>query len=91
MRPGGPNVPLTPPNMRTVKHITGDGNCLFHSFAYIMTGSENQHMAVHTAILQHMINVGHFILGHHVLNYSTLQIQIWTDNQPGILTLKCVL
>ena len=40
VRPGGPNVPLTPPDMRTVKHITGDGNCLFRSFAYIITVSE---------------------------------------------------
>ena len=46
VRPGDPNVPLTP-DMRTVKHITGDGNCLFCSFAYIMTGSEDQHMAVY--------------------------------------------
>ena len=38
VRPGGPNVPLTSPDMRTVKHITGDGNCLFCSFAYIITG-----------------------------------------------------
>ena len=71
VRPGGPNVPLTPPDMRTVKHITGDGNCLFRSFAYIMTGSEDQHMAVHTAILQHMINVGHF-------SYSTAYDQCWS-------------
>ena len=66
--------------MCTVKHITGDGNCLFHSFAYIMTGSEDQHMAVRTAILQHMIDVGHFILGHHVLNYSSIQDYIADTN-----------
>ena len=30
-------------------------------------------MTVRTAILQHMINVGHFTLGHHVLNYSSIQ------------------
>ena len=63
---------LTPADMCTVKHITGDGNCLFRSFAYIMTGSEDQHMALRTAILQHMIDVRHFILGHHVLNYSSI-------------------
>ena len=80
VRPGGPNVSLTPPDMRTVKHITGDGNCLFCSFAYLMTGSEDQHMAVRTAILQHMMNVGHFILGHHVLNYSSIQDYIADTN-----------
>ena len=66
--------------MCTVKHITGDGNCLFRSFAYIITGSEDQHMAVRTAILQHMIDVGHFILGHHVLNYSSIQDYIADTN-----------
>ena len=50
-RCGGPNVPLTPPDMRTVKHIRGDGNCLFRAFSYIITGSEEQHMAVRTAIV----------------------------------------
>ena len=35
VRPGGPNVSLTPPDMRTVKHIMADGNCLFRSLAYI--------------------------------------------------------
>ena len=58
---------LTPPDMRTVKHISGDGNCLFRSFAYIITVSEDQHMAVRTAILEHMISIAHFILNHHIL------------------------
>ena len=52
VRPGGPNVSLTPPDMRTIKRIMGDGNCLFRSLAYIITGSEDQHMAICTAILE---------------------------------------
>lgn len=32
LSPGGPNVPLKRPDLRTVKRITGDGNCLFRSF-----------------------------------------------------------
>ena len=43
IRAGGP---LTRPNMRTVKHIEGDGNCLFRAFSYLITGSESQYMAV---------------------------------------------
>ena len=73
VRPGGPNVSLTPPDMRTIKHIMGDGNCLFRSLAYIITGSEDQHMAIRTAILEHMINVAHFILDHHIQGYSSIQ------------------
>ena len=46
LRPGGPIVPLTRPDMRSVRHIGGDGNCLFRAFSYILTGSEEQHMAV---------------------------------------------
>ena len=46
--PRGPNVDLRPPNH--IKRIKGDGNCLFRSFSYIITGSEEQHMAVRIAI-----------------------------------------
>ena len=69
LRPGGPNVDLRPPN-----HIKGDGNCLFRSFSYIITGSEEQHMAVRIAILNHMIDIAHFLLGHHIPpQYSSVQ------------------
>ena len=73
VRPGGPNVTLTPPDMRTVKHILADGNCLFRSLAYIITGSEDQHMAIRTAILEHMIDIAHLILDHHIQGYSSIQ------------------
>ena len=55
--PGSPNVSLTPPDMHTVKHITGDDNCLFRSLAFVITGFENQHMAIRTAILEHVIDI----------------------------------
>ena len=51
VRPGGPNVPLTRPDMHSLKRIQGDGNCLFRALSYIITGSEEQHMAVRNAIL----------------------------------------
>ena len=80
VRPGGPSVPLTPPDRRTVKHISADGNCLFRSLAYIITGAVDQHMAVRTAILQHMLGIAHFILGHHVVHYSSIQEYIACNN-----------
>ena len=80
VRPGGPNVSLTPPDMRTVKHIMADGNCLFRSLAYIITGSEDQHMAVRTAILHHMIDIAHLILDHHIQGYSSIQDYIRYNN-----------
>ena len=73
VRVGGPNVPLTRPDMRSVTRIEGDGNCLFRAFSYIITGSESQHMAVRLAILSHMINIAHFILDHHILGYNSIQ------------------
>ena len=40
VRPGGPNVPLTRPDIRSLKRIQGDGNCLFRALSYIITGYE---------------------------------------------------
>ena len=80
IRPGGPNIPLTAPDMHTVKHIKGDGNCLFRALAYIITGSEEQHMAVRRTILQHMISIAHFIIGHHVVEYASIQEYITDKN-----------
>ena len=73
VRPGGPNVPLTHPNMRSIQ---GDGNCLFRALSYIITGYEEQHMAVRNAILDHMVTIAHFLLSHHLLNYDSIQTYI---------------
>ena len=54
--PGSSNVSLSS-DMHTGKHISVDGDCLFRSLAFIITGSENQHMAIHTAILEHVIDI----------------------------------
>ena len=50
---GGPNVLLTRP--RRVRHILGDGNCLFRSLSYIITGTEAQHLQVREALLNHLV------------------------------------
>ena len=90
VRGGGPNAPLTRPDMRSVKRIEGDGNCLFRAFSYIITGSESQHMAVRLAILGHMINIAHFILDHHITVFNnTLHLKEWTKTLLGELILKC--
>ena len=51
----GPNVPWTRP--RRVRHILGDGNCLFHSLSYIITGTESQHLQVREALLNHLASI----------------------------------
>ena len=67
---GGPNTALTWPNFQTVRRITGDGNCLFRSFSLIITGSQDHHLAVRVAILEHMQTIGHLLLGAHVAQTS---------------------
>ena len=31
-----------------------DGNCLFRALSYVLTGSEDDHMAIRVAILNHL-------------------------------------
>ena len=67
--PGGPDVDLKPPN--GFKRLEGDGNCLFRTFSFILTGSENQHMAVRQAILDHMVRTAHLLLFQHIRSSHT--------------------
>ena len=46
--------------------IVGDGNCLFHALAHIITGSEEQHMDVCRGIVSHMRTIGNLLVGGHV-------------------------
>ena len=64
--PGGPNVSLTSP--LTTKSILGDGNCLFRTLSYIITGSEKQHMLIRQAIVQHMRSISALLWGSHISN-----------------------
>ena len=41
----------------------GDGNCLFRLLSYIITGSEDQHFALRTAIVQHMLLIPDMLIG----------------------------
>ena len=41
---GGPHVVLTKPDLRSLRSIGGDGNCLFRALCYIISGSQDQHM-----------------------------------------------
>ena len=75
-RGGGANVPLTPPDHNHTKDIDGDGNCMFRSFSYVITGSQAQHMAVRQAILDHMVAISHLLYAHQYdlfAGYSSVQ------------------
>ena len=49
---GGPNVALCPPTR--VHRVEGDGNCLFYSLCYIITGSIREHLTLRSLIIQHL-------------------------------------
>ena len=62
--------------MSSVRRIKGDGNCLFQTFSYILTGSQEQHLAVRHAVLDHTINNAQFSLGHHLTGYNSVESYI---------------
>ena len=59
---GGPDTILTRPDCRSLKRILGDGNCLFRSLCCVITGSEQQHFALRTAIIYHMLSFPHLFV-----------------------------
>jgi len=46
------------PSPIKLHRIKGDGNCLFRSLAYAVSGSEDSHMQVRDAVVQHMQEKG---------------------------------
>ena len=52
MNRGSPCMPLTQP--KQTHPIGGDGNCMFRSVSYVMTGSQEHHLEVCAKTLEHM-------------------------------------
>ena len=44
--------------------IDGDGNCMFRSVSYVITGSQEHHLGVRAKTLEHMETIAPLILGH---------------------------
>ena len=88
-RPGGANLPLTRPDMRSIRHIYGDGNCLFRAFSYILIGSEEQHLAVRTSCYPPAYDKQCPILSRSPSHRVTSHPQVWTEMVPGGLKLRC--
>ena len=44
--------------------IGGDGNCMFRSVSYVMTGSQEHHLEVRAKTLEHMETIAPLTLGH---------------------------
>ena len=60
---GGPDTILTRPDLRSMKSVGGDGNCLFRALCYIISGSEHQHLQVRAAIVAHMRSIADLVSG----------------------------
>ena len=54
---------LTRPNLRSLKRIAGDGNCLFRAISYIITGSEQQHSRLRDTLVGYMLSISHLLVG----------------------------
>ena len=67
---GGPEVTLICPC--TTQSIKVDGNCLFRTLSFIITGSKEQHTLVREAILHHMLQIAHFMLSHHIIGHPSV-------------------
>ena len=52
---GSINTLLTKPDRRSLKRMFGDGSCLFKSFSFIVTGTQDQHTLVRSHICDHML------------------------------------
>ena len=63
---GGPDVILTLPDTCCLRHIRGNGNCLFCAMSFIITGSESQHFEIHTLIIAHMLSIPELLTGRGV-------------------------
>ena len=101
---GGPDVILTRPNTTSLKKIGGDGNCLFRSLCYIITGSQTQHFELRSAIVAHMLSIHNLLCGlgsdghrnYFYGNYDSVETYLATSNMAnngtwGTDTEMCVL
>ena len=60
---GSADTVLTRPNLRGLKQISGDGNCLFRAIQFIITGSEEQHFILRSVVISYMMSMSHLLVG----------------------------
>ena len=75
-QPGGPHVVLTRPDLRSLRHVQSDGNCLFRAFAYIVTGSESQHMQIREGILSYMLSIENLLTGYDTNGHANYLVPL---------------
>ena len=78
---GGATVVLRCPHH--TQTIRGDGNCLFRSFSYVITGTQKYHYDVHSAIVAHMFVI-EFYIRSHGFESTEQYLQATRMNKPGV-------
>ena len=60
---GRADLVLTRLDLRSIKRISGDGNCLFRVMSFIITSSEDHHFGVRSAMTAHMLSIPELLTG----------------------------
>ena len=86
-QPGGPDIVLTRPDLRSLRNVQGDGNCLFRALSYVVTDSEEQHMEVREGITSYMLSIENLLVGYdstghanYWVPFNVNSVQEYTDN-----------
>ena len=61
---GSATTTLTRPDRQTVLEMMRDGNCLFRSMSYVLTGSQEYYMLVRLLVCNHMYSILHLLVPH---------------------------
>jgi len=81
---GSPDTILTCPDLRTLKQINGDGNCLFRAISYTIAGSEEQHFALRNALISYMLSIPHLLIGHGPDGHRNYADALSTTNHSSV-------
>lgn len=67
----------------SIHRITGDGNCLFRSFAYVISGNEDNHDIFRTLIVSHLSETGGWVLSDETTAQYLQRTQMFEDKVWG--------
>ena len=68
--PGGLNVFLKRPDLKTLRNMKGDGSCLFRAVSILLTGTQHEHRRVRQAVVQHLLVNEHLFINNIIFDCS---------------------
>ena len=66
-------VVLGSANRDKTKRIIGDGNCMFSSLSYVVTGCPRQHKEIRKIIVEYMPSIYHILISRALVDYTSVQ------------------